>query len=85
MLATLPDENSCAEIWKAWLFTNSRDSLKRKSTTALLALAKWLEKQFGSHANEVVSGVLDAGLSSSIGSGTDEGNQILDSDSTTFR
>ena len=49
-----------------------RLSLRGKPTTELLALAIWLERQFGSDANEVVSEVLDAGLLSSIDSIADK-------------
>lgn len=55
-----------------------KSSPKRKPTNELIALVIWLEKQFGSDANEVVSGVLDAGLSSSIDCVGAEGNQVHD-------
>jgi hypothetical protein len=67
LLASKAQMSGCLRI----LATEVKSLSKRKPTRELLVLAIWLERQFDSEANEVVSEVLDAGLWSSIDCMTD--------------
>jgi hypothetical protein len=60
------------------ILTTEVKSLSKKPTAELLALAIWLWRQFGSDANQVVSEVLDAGISSSIDWMADGMNEVCD-------